>query len=78
LTIRFVLKDSQPIKSESSVIEWVNKNLTLKEIKKKQKNKKTGQQRVVTKQVKAKTFFNFFTSIDVSNGNPNPLEASEE
>ena len=52
--------------------------MTLKEIKKKQKNKKTGQQRVVTKQVKAKSFFNFFTSIDLTNANPNPLEASEE
>jgi nucleosome assembly protein 1-like 1 len=78
LTKRFVLKDSAPIKSEGSVIEWVGKNLTLKEIKKKQKNKKTGQQRVITKQVKAKSFFNFFSSIDLSEGNPNPLEASEE
>lgn len=76
--MRFVLKDSAPIKSEASAIEWVGKNLTMKEIKKKQKNKKTGQQRVVTKQVKAKSFFNFFTSIDVSNANPNPLELSEE
>ncbi len=50
----------------------------MKEIKKKQKNKKTGQQRVVTKQVKAKSFFNFFSSIDLTNLNPNPLEASEE
>lgn len=50
----------------------------MKEIKKKQKNKKTGQQRVVTRQVKAKSFFNFFKSIDISDSNPNPLEASEE
>jgi nucleosome assembly protein 1-like 1 len=41
----------------------------MKEVKKKQKNKKTGQQRVVTKQVKAKSFFHFFTSIDLSNSN---------
>jgi len=65
-----------PVKAESSVIEWVGKNLTMKEIKKKQKNKKTGQQRVVTKQVKSKSFFNFFASIDVSNSNP--LEEDEE
>lgn len=71
LTIKFYLdKDSAPVKTESSVIEWVGKNLTMKEVKKKQKNKKTGQQRVVTKQVKAKSFFNFFTSIDVSNSSP--------
>lgn len=78
LTKRFVLKDAAPIKSEATPIEWVNKNLTIKEIKKKQKNKKTGQQRVVTRQVKAKTLFSFFNSIDLSNANSNPLEASEE
>ena len=50
----------------------------MKEIKKKQKNKKTGQQRVVTKHVKAKSFFNFFSSIDLTDANPNPLEANEE
>ena len=77
LSIKFYLnKDNVPIKAESSVIEWVGKNLTMKEIKKKQKNKKTGQQRVVTKQVKAKSFFNFFTSIDLSNSNP--MEEDEE
>jgi nucleosome assembly protein 1-like 1 len=78
LTKKFYLQNSAPVKSESSIIEWVGKNLTLKEIKKKQKNKKTGQQRIVTKQVKAKSFFNFFSNIDLSNINPNPLEASEE
>jgi nucleosome assembly protein 1-like 1 len=77
LSMRFVLKEEQPIKTEGSVIEWVSKNLTIKEIKKKQKNKKTGQQRVVTRQVKAKSIFNFFKSTDLSNANPNPLEASE-
>lgn len=56
----------------------MSKNLTIKEIKKKQKNKKTGQQRVVTKQVQAKSLFTFFNSIDLTNANPNPLEASEE
>jgi nucleosome assembly protein 1-like 1 len=66
------------VRSESTPIEWVSKNLTLKEIKKKQKNKKTGQQRVVTKQVKAKSFFNFFSNIDLTNANPNPLEANED
>lgn len=77
LSIKFYLdKDSVPAKAESSAIEWVGKNLTMKEIKKKQKNKKTGQQRVVTKQVKAKSFFNFFTSIDVTSSNP--LEEDEE
>ena len=52
--------------------------MTVKEIKKKQKNKKTGQQRVVTRQVKAKSFFNFFKNVDISDANPNPLEATED
>ena len=34
----------------------------MKEVKKKQKNKKTGQQRIVTSKVKAKSLFNFFKS----------------
>lgn len=33
-------------------------------MKKKQKNKKTGQQRVVTKTVEAKSFFNFFKNLE--------------
>lgn len=78
LTIRFILVDSSPVGTEASVIVWKNKNLTVKEIKKKQKNKKTGQQRVVTRQVKAKSFFSLFKSIDLSAANPNPMEANEE
>ena len=78
LTKKFYLKDSAPVKSESTVIEWIGKNLTMKEIKKKQKNKKTGQQRVVTKLVKAKSFFNFFSNIDLTNANPNQLQANED
>ena len=42
----------------------------------KTKNKKTGQQRVVTKTVDAKSFFNFFRSIEESE-EVNPLEATE-
>ena len=51
LTKKFYLKNDEPVKCEASPIEWKGKNLTVKEIKKKQKNKKTGQQRVVTKTV---------------------------
>ena len=78
MTIRFELKDELPIKTEASEIEWIGKNLTVKEIKKKQKNKKTGQQRVVTRQVKAKSFFSFFKSVDTSQLDGNPLEFKEE
>ena len=48
----------------------------MKQIKKKQKNKKTGQQRVVTKSVEAKSFFNFFRSMEAPQ--VNELEANEE
>lgn len=75
---RFVLKEAAPVLSEGTHIDWVSKNLTMKEIKKKQKNKKTGQQRLVTRQVKAKSFFNFFASHDCTNANENPLEATED
>jgi hypothetical protein len=33
-------------------------------VKKKQKNKKTGQQRVITKTVDAKSLFNFFKNLE--------------
>ncbi len=75
---RFVLKEAAPILSEGTHIEWVSRNLTVKEIKKKQKNKKTGQQRLVTRQVKAKSFFNFFASHDCSTASANPMEATED
>jgi nucleosome assembly protein 1-like 1 len=74
LTKKYYLEHDVPVKCESSVIEWVSKNLTLKEVKKKQKNKKTGQQRLITKLVKNKSFFSFFTTIDVSNLSSNPAE----
>lgn len=50
----------------------------MKEIKKKQKNKKTGQHRLVTRQVQAKSFFNFFASHDATASAANPLEATED
>jgi nucleosome assembly protein 1-like 1 len=35
-------------------------------VKKKQRNKKTGQERVITKEVEGESFFSFFKSIDIS------------
>lgn len=47
---------------EGCEIEWMpNKNVTVKTIKKKQKHKKSGVQRTVTKQVQNESFFNFFS-----------------
>lgn len=38
--------------------------MTKKITKKKQRNKKTGQQRVIEKEVLVESFFNFFTDAD--------------
>ena len=48
--------------SEGCEIDWkTGKNVTVKTIKKKQKHKKSGVQRTVTKQVQNDSFFNFFS-----------------
>lgn len=74
---KFILKDDMPVKGEGTVIEWEQgKDLTKKEIKKKQKNKKTGQSRVVTKIVDADSFFNFFGTVTVSEAED--VEADED
>lgn len=77
LTKKFHIKKDSPTKADGTKIEWKGKNLCVKEVKKKQKNKKTGQQRVVTKTVDAKSFFNFFRTIEETE-EINPLEATEE
>jgi len=63
----FTMKDEEnPVKSEGTIIDWKEgKNVTKKTVKKKQKNKKSGAQRVVTKEVDDDSFFNFFKSIDL-------------
>ena len=49
------------IKCTGCQIDWKpNKNITVKQIKKKQKHKAKGNIRTITKQVKADSFFNFF------------------
>jgi nucleosome assembly protein 1-like 1 len=63
LTKKYYVQNDHPVKCESTTIEWKGKNLTIKQIRKKQKNKKTGQQRVVMKTVEAKSFFTFFKNI---------------
>lgn len=75
LTKKFFLKNDEAVKTESTIIDWKGKNLTVKEVKKKQKNKKTGQQRVVTKTVEAKSFFNFFKTLEAPA--VNDVEANE-
>ena len=56
-----LLQGPEIIKCTGCTVEWKKgKNLTVKQVKKKQKHKSKGSIRTVTKQVKADSFFNFF------------------
>lgn len=51
-------KGNQPVKTQSTVIQWKEgKNITKKIVKKKQRNKKTGASREVEQEVEASSFF---------------------
>jgi nucleosome assembly protein 1-like 1 len=57
----FAFEGPEIIKCTGSTIDWKKgKNLTVKQVKKKQKHKSKGSIRTITKQVKADSFFNFF------------------
>jgi len=57
----FAFEGPEIFKCTGCTIDWVKgKNLTVKQVKKKQKHKSKGSVRVITKQVKADSFFNFF------------------
>ncbi|KRX10246.1 hypothetical protein PPERSA_00443 [Pseudocohnilembus persalinus] len=78
LSKSFVLKDDdEPISGSGTEIQWKeNKNITVKQVKKTQKNKKSGAKRVVTKEVEDESFFNFFK--DAEQGEQEPEEDDEE
>lgn len=67
LSKKFYINDEDEVtKTEGTVVNWKEgKNLTVKTIKKTQKNKKTNAKRVVTKEVQDESFFNFFKDEDV-------------
>jgi len=57
----FSFEGPEIFKCTGSTIDWQKgKNLTVKQVKKKQKHKSKGSVRTITKQVKADSFFNFF------------------
>merc|ERR1719391_1296109 len=57
----FSFEGPEIFKCVGCTINWKKgKNLTVKQVKKKQKHKSKGSVRTVTKQVKADSFFNFF------------------
>ena len=59
-----MIDEHQPAKAEATEIQWKEgKNITRKTVEKKQKNKKTGKTRTITKEVDSESFFNFFKSV---------------
>lgn len=60
-----MVDENEVAKTEGTEINWKEgKDITKKTVTKKQKNKKTGKTRTVTKTVDADSFFTFFKSID--------------
>ena len=64
LSVKFDVTDEDEKKTEGTDIKWKEgKNVTKKAVKKRQKHKKSGAQRTITKEVEAESFFNFFKSM---------------
>lgn len=59
LTTKLFQKDGEMTKSEGTVIQWTE-NPTVKKTTKSQKNKRTGQNRIITKETQLKSFFEIF------------------
>ncbi|CAD8065365.1 unnamed protein product [Paramecium primaurelia] len=81
LTKAYVFEDSDdefPSKQKGSQIKWKEgKNITKKIVKRKQKNKKTGQTREIEKEEKAPTFFHFFEDVDQINNEDEKIEREQ-
>jgi nucleosome assembly protein 1-like 1 len=74
----FDFEGPEIIACKGCAIDWKpNKNVTVKLMKKKQKHKTKAQTRFVTKQVKAESFFNFFSPPEANPENPDE-EMDEE
>ena len=71
----FMANENEAEKAEATEIKWKEgKNVTKKTVTKKQKNKKTGKTREITKEVDAESFFNIFKTIDIENEGENADE----
>eukprot|EP01017_Pseudomicrothorax_dubius_P043348 TRINITY_DN71_c0_g2_i1.p1 TRINITY_DN71_c0_g2~~TRINITY_DN71_c0_g2_i1.p1 ORF type:complete len:332 (+),score=164.05 TRINITY_DN71_c0_g2_i1:169-1164(+) len=69
LTKKVIFEEGQPARTEGTQIAWKEgKNLSKKTVTKKQKNKKSGQTRTVTKEVDDDTFFLFFNDSKPAEG----------
>ena len=80
LMVRF--KDDQQdevVETQGTLIDWKDgKDLSKKKIKKKQKNKKTGETRTIIKTVPADSFYNAFESRKAPEGVEDEDEEDEE
>uniref|UniRef100_A0A2C9KDK7 Uncharacterized protein n=1 Tax=Biomphalaria glabrata TaxID=6526 RepID=A0A2C9KDK7_BIOGL len=71
----FSYEGPEIIKCSGCTINWnKGKNVTVKQIKKKQKHKGRGLTRTVTKQVQADSFFNFFNPPAVPDGSESEMD----
>lgn len=75
----FAYEGPEIIKCSGCTIEWnKGKNVTVKNVKKKQKHKGRGSTRIVTKQVQADSFFNFFNPPTVPEGSESEVDEEAE
>jgi len=75
----FAYEGPEIIKCSGCTISWnKGKNVTVKNIKKKQKHKGRGSTRIVTKQVQADSFFNFFNPPAVPEGSESEVDEEME
>lgn len=71
------LKQNIIEKCEGTEIQWNDGcDVTIKKVKKKQKNKKSGANRTITKSVKQDSFFNFFKTISADDDEKEDKEGS--
>ena len=72
-------QQDQVVETQGTVIDWKDgKDLTKKKIKKKQKNKKTGETRTIIKTVPADSFYNAFESKKAPEGIEEDDDEDEE
>ena len=65
VTYFHMITENKAVRVESSKILWKpRKDITMKEIKKKQIHKKTGESRMTTKTLERQSFFTFFKTIE--------------
>ena len=74
-----MVEDDDCDRTEGCKIDWKEgKNITIKTIEKTQKNKKTGQKRLVKKEVEEESFFNFFKNSGPPEADKIEVEEDEE